>query len=196
MSNIKNSFTVEEIRKYILHSRPDIKDIDHENVIRFVEGKNYEYVNHSNFIIPPIGSLIKIKRSIPCLEKPNKVYTLPIYWSQTKKKTVLVGMNAYRNWHYLVSAKFKREFTQLVEAQINNESKINKPYQLHIKLFYKNPNCDGSNIIALIEKVFLDALISAGLLQQDTVIYHKGSTWEVIEQDKVNPRCEIVIKEI
>lgn len=126
----------------------------------------------------------------------NKVYILPIYWNQSKKKTVLVSMNAYRNWHPLVSAKFKREFSALVEPQTIGQSKIPQPYQLHIKLYYKNSNCDGSNIIALVEKVFLDALVSAGVLINDTVQWHKSTSWEVIEQDKVNPRCEITIKEI
>ena len=125
----------------------------------------------------------------------NKVYILPIYWNQSKKKTVLVGMNAYRNWHYLVSAKFKREFGELVDTQVLGHVLLTKPYTLHIKVYYKNPICDGSNIVALIEKVFLDALISAGVLPNDTVQWHLGTTWEIAGQDKINPRCELTIKE-
>ena len=125
----------------------------------------------------------------------NKVYILPIYWNQSKKKTVLVGMNAYRNWHYLVSAKFKREFGELVDTQVLEHVPLTKPYTLHMKVYYKNPNCDGSNVVALIEKVFLDALISAGVLPNDTVQWHLGTTWEIAGQDKINPRCELTIKE-
>lgn len=124
------------------------------------------------------------------------VYTVPIYWQQTKKKTVLVGMNAYRNWHPMISAKFKREFTELVHKQVHNPVLLTEPYRTDVKLYYKNSICDGSNIIAVIEKVFLDALISAGVLPNDTVQWHLGTTWEVAGQDKLNPRCEITIKEV
>ena len=129
-------------------------------------------------------------------EETNKTYVLPIYWHQSRKKTVLVGMNAYRNWHYLVSNKFKQEFTEIVQQQVTCTNKISNPYNLHIKVYYKNPNCDGSNVVALIEKVFLDALIKVDILVNDTVEWHKGTTWEIAGQDKSNPRCEIVIKEI
>lgn len=127
----------------------------------------------------------------------TEVYTLPIYWFQSKKKKVLVGMNAYRNWHYQVSAKFKRDFSELVTEQVSSDYvPITGPYTLHIKLYYKNSNCDGSNVIALIEKVFLDALITAGVVVNDTVQLHKGTTWEVVQQDKTSPRCELTVKEI
>lgn len=125
----------------------------------------------------------------------NKVYIVPIYWQQTKKKTVLVGMNAYRNWHPMISAKFKRDFTELVHKQVHSPVLLTTPYRTAVKLYYKNSICDGSNIIAVIEKVFLDALISAGVLPNDTVQWHLGTTWEVAGQDKLNPRCEITIKE-
>lgn len=140
------------------------------------------------------GDLLVGEASTIQLHRP-RIYTLPIYWQQTKKKTVLVGMNAYRNWHYLVSAKFKREFGDLINDQVIEPILLTKPYKLHIKVYYKNPICDGSNIVALIEKVFLDALISAGILPNDTVQWHLGTTWEIVSQDKINPRCELTIKE-
>ena len=45
--------------------------------------------------------------------------TLPIYWQQTKNKKVLVSLNAYRNWHYYTSNKFKHDFHELVKNQLD-----------------------------------------------------------------------------
>ncbi|AGM46930.1 hypothetical protein AD45P2_00570 [Alteromonas phage vB_AmaP_AD45-P2] len=122
--------------------------------------------------------------------------TLPIYWTQhfkTKKdKTVLVGMNWYRNAFYIVQNKMKQKFSGLVEDQLDG-TRIQGPYTLHIDLYYKNPTCDGSNIVALMEKVALDALQHNKAVEQDNVLFHLGTTWNVAGRDKENPRCEISI---
>lgn len=121
--------------------------------------------------------------------------TLPIYWNKTLKDKILVSMNAYRNWHFHTSNKFKKEFHELVKTQLGT-NKVTGPYELYLELYYKNSNCDGSNIISLMEKVTLDALQEHGSIVKDTVIYHLGSSWKVIKQDKENPRCIIKVKEI
>lgn len=127
--------------------------------------------------------------------KTSKTFVLPIYWQQTKKKKVLVGMNAYRNWHYFTSNSFKQYFTQLVFDQIDGQKRIEGAYRLQARLYYKNANCDGSNVVALVEKVFLDALISAGIIVGDTVKHHLGTSWEVVDKDTSDPRCEITLQE-
>lgn len=124
---------------------------------------------------------------------------LPIYWTQefkTKKDKVwLAGINAYRNWHHHTSNKFKVEFEQLVTNQIKSWTPIDGQFTLELHLYYKNPNCDGANIIALMEKVVLDALQKSNIITNDNVKYHMGSTWTIAGQDKSNPRCEIYIKD-
>lgn len=119
--------------------------------------------------------------------------TLPIYWQQTKNKTTLVSINAYRNWHYHTSNKFKQDFHDLVKNQLINFIDVPKAFTLSYKLFYKNSNCDGSNVIALIEKVLLDALVDNKIISGDSVKTHLGSSWTINGQDKNNPRCEITI---
>ena len=61
-------------------------------------------------------------------------------------------------------------------------------------LFYRNVNCDGSNIVPLIEKAVLDVLQDCKIVKQDNVRYHLGSTWYIGGQDKENPRCEVTIE--
>lgn len=122
--------------------------------------------------------------------------TLPIYWQQSGRKTVLVSMNAYRNWHYHTSNNFKQEFTELVLSQLPEEVPLFREFELEISLYYKNSACDASNITALIEKVILDAFKKANVIVDDSVKYHTKTTWRVKEQDKQNPRTVVTIREI
>lgn len=145
-------------------------------------------------MLKSLNSLLTASLKI-CARMASLELVLPIYWQQTSSKTVLVGMNAYRNWHYHTSNNFKKEFTQLVASQLDS-CIISSPYKLEMRLFYKNPNCDASNVVALIEKVVLDALQTSNIIEDDTVKHHLGSSWTVVSQDKTNPRCEITIKEL
>lgn len=126
-------------------------------------------------------------------------FELPIYWTRHYKtkpsKTILVGMNFYRNAHYHDQNKVKKDFHEVVCSQLGADT-VEDQFRLSIKLYYKNTSCDGANIVALIEKFSLDALQEHGTIINDNVKYHLGTTWEIVEQDKDNPRCEVtVIKE-
>lgn len=125
--------------------------------------------------------------------------TLPIYWVQEFKtkpdKTILVGLNHYRNAHYYIKNKMKQDFHELVSNQLKNAEPITGQYKVHTKLYYKNPSSDGRNIVPMIEKFLLDALQELDLVSNDNVKLDVGGSWEVVEQDKENPRCEIQIKE-
>jgi len=124
---------------------------------------------------------------------------LPIYWTQEFKtknnKTVLVGMNWYRNAFYHAQNSMKKEFSALVADQLESDVVPNQ-FRLNISLYYKNASCDGANIVALVEKFVLDALQENNVITNDNVKYHMGTTWSVIEQDKENPRCLINVSEV
>lgn len=124
---------------------------------------------------------------------------LPIYWTQEFKtknnKTVLVGMNWYRNAFYHAQNSMKKEFSALVADQLESDVVPNQ-FRLNISLYYKNASCDGANIVALVEKFVLDALQENNVITNDNVKYHMGTTWSVIEQDKENPRCLITVSEV
>lgn len=121
---------------------------------------------------------------------------LPIYWTQhfSKKppKTTLVSMNWYRNAYYYAQNSMKKDFHELVHKQLG-EHKIEGKFRLNLDIYYKNVNCDGSNVAALIEKFVLDALQQSNTIVNDNVKYHIGSTWKVIGQSRDNPRCLITI---
>lgn len=124
--------------------------------------------------------------------------TLPIYWTQTYKtkpdKTVLAGMNFYRNAHYHAQNSMKKDFHELVSNQLPNDpGTYDGSFRLELDIYYKNVNCDGANIAAIIEKFVLDSLQSLNIVINDNVKYHKGTTWRVLGQDKDNPRCEVTL---
>ena len=123
--------------------------------------------------------------------------TLPIYYTQEFKtkanKTSLVGMNLYRNAHHFLQNDMKKYFQSLVIEQLPAVAEVIQQFTVTYKLYYKSPVCDGSNIIALIEKFYLDSLKEHGRIADDNVKYHLGSSWTIIEQDKENPRVEVTI---
>ena len=125
---------------------------------------------------------------------------LPIYYIQEFKtkanKTSLVGMNLYRNAHHFLQNAMKKYFQELVLEQLPSVEQQLKQFTVNYKVYYKSPVCDGSNIVALIEKFYLDAIKEHGLIIDDNVNYHISSSWQVIAQDKTNPRIEVSIKEL
>jgi hypothetical protein len=125
------------------------------------------------------------------------IFTLPIYYTQTFKtkpdKTMLVGMNQFNTAHYYLKNNIKQTLQDSLESQFADIGPILGPYQVHYSIYYKNSSCDGSNIAALMEKIFLDAAQKFNITREDNVQYHLGSTWSIAGQDKLNPRCEIQI---
>ena len=126
--------------------------------------------------------------------------TLPIYYTQEFKtksnKTSLVGINVFRNAHHFLQNNMKKHFHSLVIEQLPPVVEVIQKFTVNYKLYYRSPVCDASNIVALIEKFYLDAIKEHGLIVDDNVNYHIRSSWEVISQDKVNPRIEITLKEL
>jgi len=102
-------------------------------------------------------------------------------------------MNWFRNAFHTDQNNFKREFTELVLNQVErSDTPLNK-FSMHYELYYKSAVCDPSNVIAMIEKVSLDALKVAGHIVDDNVKHHVSSSYEVIKQDKENPCVNVVL---
>ena len=105
-------------------------------------------------------------------------------------------MNWYHNTNPFTYQKAKKEYAELT---LNQLPKLDTPisrFSVEYQLYYKNTACDGSNIIALIEKMFLDALQHANIVTNDNVTCHIQSTWTAVNKDVDNPRCHITVKEL
>ena len=123
--------------------------------------------------------------------------TLPIHYKQefkTKKpKNWLVGLNAYRNWHYFLSNNIKHHYHSLVEKQYNGE-KFDKVH-VSYKVFVGRKNTDGHNVRSILEKYVLDALVACGAIVDDSLDYVLSTSSEFYLDSK-NPRIEIEITEL
>jgi Holliday junction resolvase RusA-like endonuclease len=128
--------------------------------------------------------------------------TLPIYYIQNFKnkesKKFLVGMNWYRNAHYHISNTVKQHYHQLIKKQLDlsDPIKIKGQFKLLIEVYYKSSVSDGSNISAIMEKFVLDAFQKEGIIVNDNVNYHLGTSWSIVTKNKENPHVEITIKEL
>ena len=119
---------------------------------------------------------------------------LPIYFG-TKKK-YLMSLNWLQDAHYRARNKVKQDFhEQIGKILINDKISFKGSIRTHYKLYYKNKLCDAPNVVAVIDKFLLDALQEHNIIVQDNVQYYIASSWEVVGQDKSNPRIEVAIME-
>ncbi len=121
--------------------------------------------------------------------------TLPIYYIDDKG-THLLGLNHYERMHHIPLNKLKQDYYYRVRAQIDPKHAIIGKYKAHFKLWYKNPRCDASNIVSVIEKLAMDGLQLYKVLKEDNVQHYIGATWEVIGKDIETPRVELEITEV
>jgi hypothetical protein len=118
--------------------------------------------------------------------------TLPIYFKQSKKKTVLMGLNWYRNAHFQVLNKAKKFVLSVTEDTIEGEPILDGEIHAHYKVFYKRKGTDGGNIRSVIEKFALDAIKRVGYILDDHagIITSDSSEYAL---DKEFPRAEITL---
>jgi len=123
---------------------------------------------------------------------------LPVYWTNEKKTKEstkhLVSQNWFRNIHFYVKNKVKKEYCRLVEKEMEkNIVKIEGQYTVSYKYYYKDTSSDAPNVIHQVEKFALDALVTLNILPEDNVKFLIGSGGWSVESDPDNPRVEIEI---
>jgi len=121
--------------------------------------------------------------------------TLPIYQT-INGKTVLIGLNWYRNAHYQVLNKIKRLYSQEIFLKLRRDNTVFEMYCVEYNLYYKNSSCDLMNVVAVIDKFFQDALQELKIVINDNVKHCCNVSSRVIDQDKINPRIEIIVRSI
>lgn len=127
--------------------------------------------------------------------------TLPIYYTINKKsssKTILVGLNEYRNQHFQILSKMKAHYHDLIISSLAGcrVKKLNL-ISVHVafKIYLKRNGTDGGNVRSVIEKFTLDAIKEYGLIKDDTFDIVKSDNSEYFK-DAQNPRAEITVYEI
>ena len=125
---------------------------------------------------------------------------LPIYHTfqrKTKKDTkILVGMNWYRNAHFMNSNQIKKFYHELIFLKVLKSQRIKGSYQVEYLLYPSNANCDLMNVVSVIDKFLNDALQDSGVVVNDNIKFYKSMIATVKEIDKENPRIEIIVSSI
>ena len=90
---------------------------------------------------------------------------LPIYTNTSKKKKVLVSLNWFRNAHYGIKDKVKKQYHEIVFEQLRGAKKpFDKRIGVKYQLWYKRGDCDLMNVVSVLDKFLLDALVQAGMI--------------------------------
>tara|TARA_B110000967_G_C18837599_1_gene537592 strand:- start:1061 stop:1456 length:396 start_codon:yes stop_codon:yes gene_type:complete len=111
-------------------------------------------------------------------------------------KRVSLNMNTYRNLHHRTSNDAKKAYTKLVGEQLI-DLEIQTPVEITYKVYKaSNRRLDKMNVISVVSKFLLDAITEYGCWEDDSDLYVKKETILPTELDRVNPRVEVIIKEI
>lgn len=120
---------------------------------------------------------------------------LPIYVGKNPPK--LLGMNWYKDAHYRTANAVKQEYHKAIGKTLPKDfACLRSPVRTSYRLYYKNKLSDANNIISITEKFLLDALQEHGIIVNDNVQHYIKSSWEVVTQDRDNPRVEVLIEEV
>lgn len=122
---------------------------------------------------------------------------LPIYINTSKNKKVLVSLNWFRNAHYGIKDKVKKQYHEIVFEQLRGARKpFDKRIGVKYQLWYKRGDCDLMNVVSVLDKFLLDALVQAGMIKDDNVNKYISCHAEVSGKDSENPRLICIIEEV
>lgn len=123
--------------------------------------------------------------------------TCPVTVQVSKKgKPYILNLNVYRNTHFLTLNKAKEAFRQIVTPLLKGVPKMQRVMLTFTHFPGSNRLCDTSNVCAVVDKFFCDALVTAGHIEDDNytmlpdVLYRHGGV------DKGNGRVEVLIEPI
>ena len=116
---------------------------------------------------------------------------LEIYYSKNKK--FILNLNNYRNAHYRILASAKKIYAENLVARISYP-KYETPVSLTYTYYAKSKRrLDVSNPCSIIDKFTCDALVKAGVLEDDSSKQIKKVVYKYGGVDKDNPRCVLEI---
>ena len=110
-------------------------------------------------------------------------------------KKMIINLNNYRNWSYIVSNQVKKAYCQAVEPLVRGL--ILEPRLSLVFTYYKGSKriSDRSNVLCVHEKFFLDALVELGCIEDDNDSFIKSTHFDGDKIDIKNPRVEVLIME-
>ena len=117
---------------------------------------------------------------------------LEVYYSKNKK--FILNLNNYRNAHYRVLANAKKLYSENLQASFKDLEPFTEPVVLKYTYYARSKRrIDVSNPCSIIDKFTCDALVKAGVLEDDSSKQIKKVIYKYGGIDKNNPRCELKI---
>jgi|TARA_R100000664_G_scaffold29346_1_gene41174 hypothetical protein len=118
---------------------------------------------------------------------------LPLEVYYTKNKKFILNLNNYRNAHYRTLSNAKKIYADNLVDRISYP-KYEEPVVLTYTYYAKSKRrLDVSNPCSIIDKFTCDALVKAGVLEDDSSKQIKQVIYKYGGIDKDNPRCELEI---
>lgn len=108
-------------------------------------------------------------------------------------RRVIINLNNYRNWHYIISNEVKVAYVEAIKDQLEG-MRFKGKLKLHFVLFKGSKRTsDRANVLSIHEKFFCDALTHCGCIDDDNDTIIEETHYSSGGIDKENPRVEIII---
>ncbi len=123
------------------------------------------------------------------------MFTSPLYITLNNKKHYL-NLNLFRNWHYQLSNKLKKEYKAIMFNQLFNK-KFEGNLIVEFTLFTGNKKrVDLDNLLSIQTKFFNDCLVELGCIEDDSVLHIVGNRHIYGGYEKGKGRVEIKIYKV
>lgn len=125
--------------------------------------------------------------------EPEFTFSVPLRVKVSKKKYFILNLNNYRNAHHRVTNTAKRNFHDIVYNLGLPRVRYDK---IHVRYKIYPPTnrlYDGNNVISIIDKFLMDALVNLSVVPDDNIKHVICPYWEHSGKDKDNPRVEVEV---
>ncbi len=108
-----------------------------------------------------------------------------------------LNLNNLNNTHFQTYNKLKQEYTALMKPQIELMPFFDEPVSIKLTVYPSTKRLfDIDNVCGVVAKMFLDALVASGKLEDDNYKWVPEIIFRFGDVDRGNPRCEIVVNHI
>ena len=111
-------------------------------------------------------------------------------------KSWILNLNNYRNAPHFLLNDTKKLYKAAMEEQINQLPRMEKVAVRFTMFPGTRHKTDTPNVCSIHDKYFMDALVTAGKLEDDHSEFYVETSYKPGHVDKDNPRVEIEIYEL
>jgi len=120
----------------------------------------------------------------------------PLRVLANKTQYKALNLNVYRNLHHFTNNTMKKVYKEMMQEQVEKLPQF-KRISLTLTLYPKTKRmCDLSNVCCIIDKFISDTLVEMGKIEDDNYEFIPEVNYRMGKVDKLDPRCEVIIREI